>query len=333
MLPPPCSWWRAKRPAFGRLDLKKFIGKRLLQLIPVLLGITFLSFALMHLAGSDAVTELYGDKGAVSQEIIAARQAELGLDKPFLTQYFSWLGGLLRGDMGVSYVSGRNVLDTFVSKLPATLLLTGLSILATVVISIPLGILAAVRQGKLTDGLLRFCSFIGNSLPNFFAALLLMQLFSIKWKLLPVISDGMRLQGALLPTLTLAIAMSAKYLRQVRAAVLEELSKDYVLGAQARGVPRRVTLWKSVLKSAMLTILTLLALSVGSLLGGTAIVESIFMWDGVGKLAVDAITMRDYPMVQAYVVWMAMIYVLVNLATDLLYHALDPRIRLGVQEG
>ena len=235
--------------------------------------------------------------------------------------------------MGVSYVSGRNVYETFVSKLPATLLLTVLSIGATVVLSIPLGVLAAVRQDRFTDYFLRFFSFIGNSLPNFFVALLLMQLFSIRWRLLPVISNGTTLQSAVLPTLTLAIAMSAKYLRQVRATVLEELGKDYVLGAKARGVRGWVTLWKSVLQSAMLTILTLLALSIGSLLGGTAIVESIFMWDGVGKLAVDAITMRDYPMIQAYVVWMAVIYVVVNLITDLLYHALDPRIRLGVQEG
>ena len=141
------------------------------------------------------------------------------------------------------------------------------------------------------------------------------------------------MRGAILPTLTLAIAMSAKYLRQVRATVLEELGKDYVLGAKARGVRESVTLWKSVLKSAMLTIITLLALSIGSLLGGTAIIESIFMWDGVGKLAVDSITMRDYPLIQAYVVWMAIIYVVVNLITDILYHVLDPRIRLGVQEG
>ena len=178
-----------------------------------------------------------------------------------------------------------------------------------------------------------YACLVGNSLPNFFVALLLMQLFSIKWKLLPVISGGTTLQSAILPTLTLAIAMSAKYMRQVRAAVLEELNKDYVLGAAARGVRRRVILWKSVLKSAMLTILTLLALSIGSLLGGTAIIESIFMWDGVGKLAVDAITMRDYPLIQAYVVWMAIIYVMVNLVTDILYHVLDPRIRLGVQAG
>ena len=313
--------------------MKKYIGKRLLQLIPVLLGITFLSFAMMRLAGSDTVTEMYGEKGAVSQQIIDAKRAELGLDQPFLVQYGSWLKGLLTGNMGVSYVSGKNVFQTFVSKLPATLLLTALSIVATVVISIPLGILAAVKHDRFTDYFLRVFSFVGNSLPNFFVALLLMHLFSIKWKLLPVISKGTTVQSAILPTLTLAIAMSAKYMRQVRATVLEELNKDYVLGAKARGVRGSVTLWKSVLKSAMLTIVTLLALSIGSLLGGTAIIESIFMWDGVGKLAVDSITMRDYPMIQAYVVWMAIIYVMVNLITDILYHVLDPRIRLGVQEG
>ena len=301
-----------------------------MQLIPVLIGITFLSFAMMRIAGSDAITELYGDKGAVAQEIIDAKRAELGLDKPFLTQYLSWVGGMMRGDMGVSYVSGKDVFQTFISKLPATLLLTALSMVMTVVISIPLGVLAAVRHDKFTDYFLRFFSFVGNSLPNFFVALLLMQIFSIKLKMLPVISKGLSVQSAMLPTLTLAIAMSAKYMRQVRATVLEELNKDYVIGAKARGVRSSVVLWKSVLKSSMLTIITLLALSIGSLLGGTAIIESIFMWDGVGKLAVDAITMRDYPMIQAYVVWMAIIYVLVNLITDLLYHALDPRIRLGV---
>lgn len=313
--------------------MKKYILKRFLQLIPVLLGITFLSFAMMRVAGSDAITELYGDKGAVAQEVIDAKRAELGLDQPFLTQYFAWLGGLLTGDMGVSYVSGRNVFGTFVSKLPATLLLTALSIVATVLLSIPLGVLAAVRHDRFTDYFLRFFSFVGNALPNFFVALLLMQVFSIHWKLFPVISSGTTLQSAVLPTLTLAVAMSAKYMRQVRATVLEELNKDYVTGAKARGIRGRVVLWKSVLKSSMLTIITLLALSIGSLLGGTAIIESIFMWDGVGKLAVDAITMRDYPLIQAYVVWMAIIYVMVNLITDLLYHALDPRIRLGVSEG
>ena len=311
--------------------MKKYVLKRLLQLIPILLGITFLSFAMMRVAGSDAVTELYTNRGTeVSQEIIDARRAELGLDKPFLIQYFSWLGGMLTGDMGQSYVSGADVFSTFLSKLPATLLLTGLSIALTVIISIPLGIFSAMKQDRIPDLLLRFCSFIGNALPNFFVAMLFMQLFSIKLKLLPVISDGVNLKSALLPALTLAVSMSAKYMRQVRATVLEEWNKDYVQGAMARGIRKKIIRWKNVMKSSMLTIVTLLALSIGSLLGGTAIIESIFMWDGVGKLAVDAITMRDYPFIQAYVVWMAVIYVLVNLITDLMYHQLDPRIRLGV---
>ena len=310
--------------------MKRYIAKRLLQLIPILLAITFLSFAMMRLAGSDAVLQKMENTGMVlSQDVIDAARAELGLDKPFLTQYFVWLGNLLQGDMGVSYISGRAVLPTFLSKLPATLLLTAVSLAMTVAVSIPLGVLAAVRQNRLTDALIRAASFVGNSLPNFFVALLLMYVLAIRLEWLPVISREVTLPNVLLPAPTLAIAMSAKYLRQVRAAVLDELSRDYVMGARARGVPFRVTLTKSVLRACMTTILTLLALSIGSLLGGTAIVESIFMWDGVGKLAVDAINMRDYPMIQAYVMWMAIIYVFVNLAADLSYRALDPRIRLG----
>ncbi len=313
--------------------MKKYIVKRILQLLPILLGITFLSFAMMRLAGSDAVTEMYSNTGsAVSEEVLDAAREELGLNRPFLVQYFSWLGEMMRGNMGVSYISGRDVFATFVSKLPATLLLTVLSVLLTIVISVPLGILAAVKQGRLADQVLRFLRFIGNAMPNFFVALLLMQLLSMKLGWLPVISDGTTIRSAIMPMLTLAIAMSAKYMRQVRAAVLEELNKEYVNGAMARGVSERVILWKSVMRSALLTIVTLLALSIGSLLGGTAIVESIFMWDGVGKLAVDAIQMRDYPLIQAYVVWMAIIYVVVNLITDLLYRVLDPKIRLGAEK-
>lgn len=310
--------------------MKKYVVRRLLLLIPILFGITFLSFAMMRIAGSDVVLQRAEASGVtLTPGVIAAQRTELGLDQPFLVQYFRWLGGFLTGDLGTSYVSGNDVFETFLSKLPATLLLTGTSVLLTVVISVPLGILSAVKQNRLTDDLIRFCSFIGNSLPNFFVALVLMYVFSIRFPVFPVISSGVSLQSAALPTLTLAIAMSAKYLRQVRAAVLDELNKEYVIGARARGVRFSVTLWKSVLRACLVTILTLLALSVGSLLGGTAIVESIFMWDGVGKLAVDAINMRDYPMIQAYVVWMALIYVIVNLITDLSYRMLDPRIRLG----
>ena len=305
--------------------------QRFLQLIPILFGITFLSFLLMYLAGSDAVTEMYTNRGVeVAQEIINERKAELGLDLPFFQQYLNWLWNMLHGNMGISYVTGEEVLSAFLRKLPATLMLTALSVLLTAVISLPCGILAAVRHDKPTDLFLRFMSFMGNAMPNFFVAMLLMEFLGIQLGILPVISGGVDFESALMPTLTLSIAMSAKYLRQVRSAVLEELNKDYVQGARARGISERVILWKNVMKASMLTIMTLLALSIGSLLGGTAIIESIFMWDGVGKMAVDAINMRDYPVIQAYVMWMALIYVGVNLVADLLYHHLDPRIRLGV---
>ena len=308
-----------------------YAARRLLQLIPILFGITFLSFILMYMAGSDAVTEMYTNRGVeVAQEIINARRAELGLDLPFWEQYFRWLWGMLHGDMGMSYVTGEPVFEAFLRKLPATLLLAVSAVMLTVVISIPCGIAAAVHRDKAIDLFLRFGSFIGNAMPNFFVAMLLMQFLGIQLGVLPVISGGMDGVSAIMPTLTLAIARSAKYLRQVRSTVLEELNKEYVMGARARGVSDRVILWKNVMKASLLTIMTLLALSIGNLLGGTAIIESIFMWDGVGKLAVDAINMRDYPLIQAYVMWMAIIYVMVNLAADLLYHHLDPRIRLGV---
>lgn len=313
--------------------MKKYVMRRLLQLIPILLAITFLSYGMMRIAGSDTVEQKMENTGSVvSQEVIDAARAELGLDKPFLTQYFVWLGRLLCGNMGHSYVSGQEVFSYFISKLPATLLLTVVSILLTIVISIPLGVLAAVKQNRLTDYIIRVCSFMGNSMPNFFVALLLMYLFAIRLGWFPVIANSVGLQSVALPAITLAIAMSAKYLRQVRATILDELSKDYVVGAKARGVKFSVTMWRSVLKASLVTIITLLTLSIGSLLGGTAIVESIFMWDGVGKMAVDAINMRDYPIIQAYVMWMAIIYVLVNLITDLSYRVLDPRIRLGGME-
>ena len=311
--------------------------RRLIQLVPILIGVTLLSYGLMFLAGGDAVTAMLENQGvAVTQDLIDAKRHELGLDRPFLVQYASWLGGLLSGNMGTSYVSGKDVFATFVSKLPATMLLTFTSVVATVLIAVPLGIISATHQNRVVDYLVRVLSFVGNSMPNFFVALLLILLFSITLGWLPVISsnvgktgvEAISAVGIVLPTATLAIAMASKYTRQIRAAVLDELAKPYVAGARARGVKERTILTKSVLKSVLIMLVTLLALSIGDLLGGTAIVETIFQWDGVGKLAVDAISMRDYPMIQAYVVWMAIIYVVVNLVADLLYHYLDPRVRL-----
>ncbi len=314
--------------------MKRYIAKRLLQLIPILLGITLFSFLLMNTGTADVIDVMENNTGsALWEEEKNALREELGLDRPLLLQYVIWLGKTVRGDMGESFVSGQPVSAMFVSKLPATIGLMITSILLTVFLSVPLGILSSVRQNRITDYLIRFFSFIGNSLPNFFVSLLLIWFFSLKLKLLPVMGNNAGWKSVILPTLTLALSMASRYTRQVRATVLEELNKDYVQGARARGISEKRILYFSVLRASMLTIATLLALSIGSLLGGTAIVESIFMWDGVGKMAVDAITMRDYPVIQVYVIWMAVIYVCVNLFTDMIYHYLDPRIRLGREDG
>lgn len=310
----------------------KYIGKRFLQLIPILFGITFITFAMMNTTAVDTVDKLLENTGSVvSQEVEESMRNELGLDKPFLVQYGQWLLGIFKGDMGNSYVSGKDVFSTIISKLPNTFFLMASSILLTVIISIPLGIIAAVFQNKFIDYIIRVLSFIGNSLPGFFLALLLILLFSVKLKWLPIIASAgsTNLKNLIMPTLTLSIAMICKYTRQVRAVVLEELNKDYVIAAYARGIGYKTVLFKSVFRCSIMTIITLLTLSIASLLGGTAIVETIFMWDGVGKLAIDSINMYDYPMIQAYVIWMAFIYVAINLISDIVHHYLDPRIRLG----
>lgn len=302
--------------------MKKYFLARLVQLVPILFGITFLTFGMMQFTSVDAVDIIYEQSGSVAEEIKAAKRAELGLDQPFLIQYGKWLGGVLTGDMGKSFISGKLVFETFADKLPATIELMLVSILLTILFAIPLGILAAVNQNRPLDYFIRTLTFVGNSMPNFFVGLLLIYFLALKLNLLPIIG-----QSVIMPALTLTIAMGAKYTRQIRAVVLEELDKPYVVGARSRGVPEWTILTKSVLRSTLIMIITLLALSMGSLLGGTAIVETIFMWDGVGKMAVDAILTRDYPLIQAYVVWMAIIYVFMNLTADLLYHWLDPRVR------
>ena len=313
--------------------MKTYIARRILHLIPILLGITLLSFGLMHTVAGDAIDIMEANRGTVlSEETKDRLRSELNLDKPFLVQYGIWLKDMVSGDMGTSYVSGKPVFSTFLQKLPATILLTITSILCTIIISFPLGIIAALNRNGWSDYLIRFFSFVGNSLPGFFVSLLLIYVFSLKLNLLPVMNTSGGWQGIILPTMTLTIAMSAKYVRQIRAVVLAELNKDYVIAAKARGIPYRTIILTSVMKVTLLSFITLLSLSVGSLLGGTAIIESIFMWDGVGKMAVDAILMRDYPIILAYVVWLAIIYVIFNLITDILYHYLDPRIRLDAKK-
>lgn len=306
----------------------RYILKRLLQLVVVLLGVTFLTFMITQATPSDAAEMKYVSMGMMpSTELLEKTREEMGLNDPVLIQYGRWLGNVLHGDLGESSKFGESVWTQMTRKLPMTLKLAGVSLIVVIVISFPLGILSAVKKNKAADYIIRFFSFFGVSMPNFWLALLLMYIFAVRLGWFKVVSTD-SVQGMILPVATLTIPMISSYARQIRAALLEELNANYVIGARARGIPERRIIWGHVLPNAILPIITLLGLSVGHLLGGAAIIETIFSWQGIGNMVVEAIRVRDYPLIQGYVIWMAIIYVTVNLIVDISYRCLDPQIRL-----
>ena len=295
----------------------------------VLIGISFLTFLLTFISPGDPVRDMYISMGLIPDEqLIAETREQMGLNDPFFTQYFRWLGNCLKGDFGTSFSWGKPVVSLLASRLWPTLKLALISMVLMLIVAVPLGVLSAVNQNKPIDYIVRAVTFFGVSLPNFWVGLLLILVFCVKLKLLPVVSSGGSFKDLILPAVTLAVAMSAKYTRQVRTAVLEELHSDYVVGARARGVPERKILWGNVFPNSLLPLITMLGLSIGSLLGGTSVVEVIFSYPGMGKMAVDAITTLDYNMIQAYVLWVALIYMVINLLVDISYNYIDPRMRL-----
>ena len=306
----------------------RYILKRLLQLVVVLLGVTFLTFMITQATPSDAAEMKYVSMGMMpSTELLEKTREEMGRNEPVLIQYGRWLGNVLHGDLGESSKFGESVWTQMTRKLPMTLKLAGVSLIVVIVFSFPLGILSAVKKNKVADYMIRFLSFFGVSMPNFWLALLLMYIFAVRLGWFKVVSTN-SVQGMILPVATLTIPMISSYARQIRAALLEELNANYVIGARARGIPERRIIWGHVLPNAILPIVTLLGLSVGHLLGGAAIIETIFSWQGIGNMVVEAIRVRDYPLIQGYVIWMAIIYVTVNLIVDIAYRLLDPQIRL-----
>lgn len=306
----------------------RYIGKRFIKLIPILLGLTFVVYGLMYLSpGDPAQKKLLAQGVTVSEEVLERTREEMGLNRPFLVQYGSWLGGVLRGDLGTSYKDDRPVAQKLGEAMKNSLLLAGSALFLSVLLSVILGIFTALHRNGIADYIIRFLSFLGNSLPNFLLSVLLMYFFCIRVKAFPVVAKN-SLQGLFLPTLALSIPMISRFVRQIRAEVLEELSKPYVYGARARGVKERYILYRNVLHNAMSAIITVVGASIGTLLGGSVVVETVFSWKGVGKLAMDAISARDYPVVQGFVILMGIIFVTVNLLTDLAYHQIDPRIDL-----
>ena len=304
------------------------MGKRLLQLIPILIGLTFLVFTLLYIApGDPAQRKLTAQGVAVSEQVLEQTREEMGLNRPFLVRYGDWLLGVLRGDFGASYKDGMPVLPKLMRCMGNTLVLAAGSLLLALVVSVPLGVLTAARRGGVIDRLVRLLTFVGNAMPNFLVSVLLMYYLCIQVNLFPVIAKG-TVQGLFLPALALAIPMASRFIRQIRAEVLEELGKPYVAGALARGVAMRTVLVQDVLRNTLSGVLTIVGLSVGTLMGGSVVVETIFRWPGVGQLVMDAISARDFPVIQGFVLLMAVIYVVVNLLTDLSYRALDPRVEL-----
>lgn len=301
--------------------------RRCAQFIPVFFGITVLSFTLIHLAPSDPVSVRLSLGGiAVDPAAAAQMRMEMGLDRPLPVQYGDWLMRFLHGDMGTSYRSGRPVSALLLQALPYTLTIAGGAMLLTLLISLPLGIAVAAYRNSAPDCTVRFLTLIGNSVPSFIVGILLMFLFSYQLGWIPVLAGNSPI-GMVLPTAALVLIMSARYIRQIRAAALDELAQDYIIGLRTRGIPERRILFGNVLKNIMGVVITLTSISVGSLLGGVVIIETLFSRPGVGSLLMTAISSRDYPVIQAAVVWMALAYFVVNLLTDLSYRRFNPRIR------
>ena len=307
--------------------MAKYIGRRMIHLVGILVALSFLTFLLMYLAPGDAATKKLNAQGvAVSQEVLEATRKEMGLDRPFLVQYGDWALKVLRGDLGSSYKDGRSVAGKLSKALGYTAQLALGSMAIALVISLPLAILTALKKDSLLDNIVRFFSFIANSLPNFLISVLLMYYLCVRARLLPVVADK-SFKGLLLPSLALSIPMVGRFLRQFRAEILEQLSQSYVSGAVSRGVKSRYILYRNVLHNASITIMTVVGLQIGTLFGGSVVIETIFRWPGLGKLAMDAITARDYPVIQGFVLFTAVVYVCVNLLTDIAYHWVDPRVR------
>lgn len=307
----------------------KYIVKRLAQLILVLLGVSFLTFIVSQATPSDPAEMKYVAMGIVpSQELLEATRDEMGLNDPILVQYGRWLVNLLQGDLGESSKYSEPVLMQMTRKLPATLKLALSTGVVMIILSFPLGVLSAVKKNKFTDYLIRFVSFFGISMPNFWLALLMIYFFSVELGWLSVMSTD-DFKGMILPVATLAIPLVCRYIRQIRVSILEELNSNYVIGARARGISETSILFRHVMPNAMLSIITMMGLSVGSMLGGAAIVETIFSWRGIGDMVVQGIRVRDYNLIQGYVVWMAIIYVVVNLLVDISYMFLDPKMRVN----
>lgn len=305
-----------------------YVFKRILYLIPILIGGTFFTFLMMYLAPSDPISMKYISMGTVGdKEYIEKKKQEMGYNDNFVKQYVRWSKKVLKGDFGISTRYGVPVKDEIKKRVPKILALTGTSVLITILVSLPFGIMSAHYKNKWIDQMVRFFSFLGISIPSFWLGLMLMYVFSVKFKLLPIIGgDGIK--SLILPSITLSAWLISVYVRRIRTCILEEINKDYVVGLKSKGISYYKIMIFHILPNSLLTIITMFGMSIGAILGGTTIIETVFEYRGLGKMAADAITNRDYFLMQGYVIWTGIIFVTINLLVDILSKFIDPRIRL-----
>jgi peptide/nickel transport system permease protein len=314
--------------------MARYLLTRLIALVPILFGTSIVAFFLIRLVPGDPAMALLG-LDADPQAIAALRQ-QLALDQPVVVQYITWLGHIFTGDFGRSVQGARPVLPLLLNALAPTALLAAAAVVISLAIAIPAGIVAATRRNSGADYGASFLALCGLSMPSFWLGVLLILVFSIYWPILPasgyvplLVDPLENLRHLVLPALTLGAALAAATMRMTRATMLEVLRSDYVRTARAKGLPRRRVVWGHALRNARIPIVTLLGIQLGQLLGGVVITETVFSWPGIGKLTVDAIFARDYPVVQGAVLLTAAVFVLINLATDMIYTVLDPRVRLS----
>ena len=312
-------------------NMMEYAARRVLLIVPALFFVSIISFSMVYLApGDPAEILLASPEGSPSPEAIEAFRVRMGLDQPIYVQYLRWLENLLHGDLGYSYMSERPVFDAISSSFKATLKLSIVSMIISVIVSIPLGILAAVKHNTVIDDLCRLGALVGVSIPNFWQAFLLIVLFSIYLDWLPVAGygEGGDLEHMILPAITLGTSSAAVTTRLMRSSLLEALSQDYIITARAKGLSEWAVVGKHALKNALIPVVTMLGLNLGFLLNGAVVTEWIFGWPGIGDLVVDSIYCRDYTMIQGSILFIAVIFVTLNLVVDLSYTYLDPRIRL-----
>ncbi|MCA1033725.1 MULTISPECIES: nickel ABC transporter permease [Bacillus] len=303
-----------------------FLIRRFIQIIPVLLGVTLIVFLIMQMVPGDPAALVAGE-GATDAQVDSIRH-ELGLDQPVLVQYAKYVGDVVQGDLGESIRTSRPVLDEILVRLPITLELAFWSILITVILGVIIGIIAATKQNSFTDVGLMMVALLGVSLPNFWLGLILILYFSVELQWFPVAGWG-TFSHIILPALTLGTGGAAIVARMTRASMLEVIRQDYIRTAKAKGVRQRFIIYKHALKNALIPVITVVGLQFGALLGGTVLTESVFAINGVGRLIIDAIRMRDLPLVQGTILFVSVLFVLVNLLVDVSYRFLNKRVELN----